>query len=43
MKRKSVCTKCGHRGFTLIREKNRDILICKKCKDVTIYQKEKGE
>jgi predicted nucleic-acid-binding Zn-ribbon protein len=41
--KKSFCTKCGHRGFTLVEQKDRDILICKKCKNVIIYNKQRSD
>lgn len=40
MKKKSVCLKCGHKRFTLVSQKDRDILICKRCGDITVYPKE---
>lgn len=41
--RKKFCTKCGHKGFTLVTQKDREVLICKKCGDKTIYHKQRSD
>jgi predicted nucleic-acid-binding Zn-ribbon protein len=42
MKKKNFCIKCGHKGFTFVRLKDCDILICKKCGYTITYNKEDG-